>query len=79
MDFDKIVEEAEKAKREVTELCSKLIQFNTSHPKGITDECVGYIKNYFDQNKIDNEVHAIENTKPNIVAKLNGESDRTIL
>ncbi len=79
MSFNKILFEAEKAKEEVAELCSRLIQFNTAHPEARTDGIVAYIKNYLDEHSIDNEVHSINPLKPNIVAKIPGSTDRKIL
>ena len=79
MDIDKIIKEAELAEQEVVELTSALVKFNTAHPDGFTDECVAYIAEYFDEHGIATEIHANDPRKPNIVAKLEGESDRTIL
>ena len=79
MSFRKIVFEAEKAEREVAELCSSLIQFNSAHPEGRTVECVDFIRKYFDENGIESEIHAKTVEKPNIVAKIPGESEHKIL
>jgi succinyl-diaminopimelate desuccinylase len=79
MSFNKIIREAELAKKEVAELCSKLIQFNSAHPEGRTDECVSYIKDYMDKHGIKTEIHSKTPTKPNIVAKIPGKSKRRIL
>lgn len=70
---------AERSKEEVAELCSRLIQFNTAHPEGRTDEIVPYIKDYLDGQGIENEIHGTNPLKPNIVAKIEGSSDRKIL
>ena len=79
MEIDKIIKEAERAEQEVAELASALVKFNTAHPDGYTDECVAFIAKYFDEQGIATEIHANDPRKPNIVAKLEGESDRTIL
>jgi len=79
MEIDKIIKEAELAEQEVAELTSALVKFNTAHPEGYTDECVAYISEYFNEQGIANEIHAKDPRKPNIVAKLEGKSDRTIL
>ncbi len=79
MEIDKIIKEAERAEQEVAELTSALVKFNTAHPDGYTDECVAFIAKYFDEQGIATEIHANDPRKPNIVAKLEGESDRTIL
>ncbi len=44
MSLDNIKSEAEKAEKEVAELCSGLVKYNSAHPEGRTDGCVGYIK-----------------------------------
>ena len=41
-------------------LCSGLVQLNSAHPEGRTDECVSYIKEYLDANGIENETHSIK-------------------
>jgi len=79
MEIDKIIKEAEQAEQEVAELASALVKFNTAHPDGYTDECVAFIAEYFDELGIATESHANDPKKPNIVARLEGESDRTIL
>ena len=79
MSLRRIVSAAEKAEREVAELTSGLVQFNSAHPEGRTDECVRYIKRYFDDHGIENETHTKTQTKPNIVAKIPGASGRKIL
>ena len=49
MSFERVLSEAEKAKNEAAELCSGLIRFNSAHPEGRTDECVTFLKEYFDR------------------------------
>lgn len=79
MSFEKAVKEASETYDEVAELCSGLTKFNSAHPDGSTVECVDYIKKYLDKHGIENEVHARDKNKPNIVAKIKGSVDRTIL
>ncbi len=79
MDIEKIIREAEKAEEEVAELTSALVKFNTAHPQGHTNECVAFIAEHLETQGIACEIHANDPHKPNIVAKLKGESDRTIL
>jgi succinyl-diaminopimelate desuccinylase len=79
MNIEKITEEAELAEEEVTSLTSSLVKFNTAHPDGFTDECVDFVAEYFAKVGISTEIHANNPRKPNIVAKLKGESDRTVL
>lgn len=79
MSFEKIITQAEDAREEVAELCSKLVQINSSHPEGRTDQCVAYIKEYLDRHGIENEIHSKDPLKPNLVAKIKGTTDRKIL
>jgi len=79
MSLSKIISGAESARDEVTELCSRLVQFNSAHPEGRTDECVEFIRGYMDEHGIMNEVHSRNPLKPNIVAKIPGASDRKVL
>jgi succinyl-diaminopimelate desuccinylase len=79
MKLDKIVKLAGEAEKEVAELCSGLVKFNSAHPDGFTDEVVAFIKSYLDKHGIKNEVHAKESKKPNIVAKVKGESEKRVL
>jgi succinyl-diaminopimelate desuccinylase len=79
MSIRKVLKESELADKEVAELTSGLVQFNSAHPEGRTDECVAYIKEYMDLHGIKNEIHAKEPKKPNLVARLDGESKRTVL
>ena len=79
MNIADIHRQAEQAEREVTEIASRLVAFNSAQPAGHTDQCVEYIKAYFDQHHIANEVHANDPQKPNLVARLEGTSDKTVL
>jgi succinyl-diaminopimelate desuccinylase len=79
MSLKRVFSEAAGAEKEVTELCSRLIQFNSAHPEGKTDECVAFIKKYMDDHGIENEIHSNDPVKPNIVAKIPGASKRKIL
>ena len=54
MNLDKVIKEAELAEEEVAKLTSGLVQFNSAHPEGRTDECVSYIKEYLDEHGIAN-------------------------
>ncbi len=77
--FNNVISQAEKTEREVADLCSGLIQYNSAHPEARTDECVEYIKEYLDKHGIPNEVHSRNPLKPNIVAKIKGSTDQNIL
>ena len=79
MDVEKLLKKTEKVDKEVSELCSALVQFNSAHPDGFTHECVDYIKAYLDRHGVENSVHTKEDKKPNIVAKISGESNKTVL
>ncbi len=79
MDLNEISRLAEEAEEEVTELCSGLVKFNSAHPDGYTDEVVDYIKKYLDEHGIENEVHAKDPKKPNIVARIKGKGKKKVL
>jgi succinyl-diaminopimelate desuccinylase len=79
MSFKKVVSKAGKAEEEVAGLCSSLVQFNSAHPEGRTVECVQFIKDYFEEHGIENEVHANDPIKPNIVGKIYGSTGKKIL
>jgi len=79
LSFNDVVSKGEHAGEEVAELCSRLVQFNSAHPEGRTDECVEFIRKYLDDHGVANEVHARDPLKPNIVAKVPGEFKRKIL
>ncbi len=79
MDLDQISKLAEEAEEEVAELCSGLVKFNSAHPDGFTDEVVVYIKKYLDEHGIENEVHASDPKKPNIVARIKGKGNKKVL
>src|SRR4030042_1759920 len=78
MDLKKISRLAEAASGEVAELTSGLVKYNSAHPNGYTDEAVAYIKKYLDKHGIENEVHASDPKKPNIVAKVPGKGKRIL-
>jgi len=79
LSFNDVISKGEHAGEEVAELCSRLVQFNSAHPEGRTDECVDFIRKYLDDHGVANEVHTRDPLKPNIVAKVPGESKRKIL
>lgn len=79
MTLSKVFSKVEGARKEVAEICLRLIQFNTAHPVGRTDECVAYIKEYFDRHEIRNEIYSKDPLKPNLVAIVPGKSKRKIL
>jgi len=79
MDLKEIIRKAEAAEAEVAELTSGLVKFNSAHPDGFTDGCVEYIKAYCDKHGIENEVHANNSKKPNIVARVKGTGSKKVI
>lgn len=79
MELERIYRLAENSEEEVSKICSELVQINSAHPEGHTDAVVNYIKEYLDKNGVENEIHAMEKSKPNIVAKVKGETRKTVL
>jgi succinyl-diaminopimelate desuccinylase len=73
------MDNAEKTGAEVSNLCSQLVQFNTAHPQGRTDEIVEHIAGYFEDKGVKWETHSNNPLKPNIVAKIKGTSKKKIL
>jgi succinyl-diaminopimelate desuccinylase len=78
MSFKKVLAEAEKSSKEVAELTSGLVKFNSAHPAGRTVECVDYIGAYFNEHGIECEVHEKDANRPNIVGKV-GSGGKKIL
>ena len=79
MNLAQIEQVAEQAADEVAELTSQLVQRNSAHPEGHTDRVVAYMQSFFDQHGIANEADANDPRKPNLVARVEGTSDKTIL
>lgn len=79
MDLKEVLKLAEATSEEVATLTSGLVKFNSAHPDGYTDEAVDYIKAYCDKHGIENEVHADDPKKPNIVARIKGTGSKKIL
>jgi succinyl-diaminopimelate desuccinylase len=77
--FKKVISKAGKTEREVADLCSGLIKYNSAHPVARTDECVDYIKKYMDKHGVNTEIHSQNPLKPNIVAKIEGITDKNVL
>lgn len=79
MSVERVLSEVEASRRELAELCSGLIQRPSQHPEGKTEDCVAYIKEYFDKLGIPTEIYKRTEGKPNIVAKIEGTTERRIL
>jgi succinyl-diaminopimelate desuccinylase len=79
MSVENVLHKTENIEKEVAHLCSELVKFNSAHPDGFTDECVNYIKDYFEKNGIENTVYAKEEKKPNIVANIRGKTTKKII
>jgi succinyl-diaminopimelate desuccinylase len=79
MELKEVLKLAEAARDEVAELTSGLVKFNSAHPDGYTDQVVEYIKAYCDKHGIENEAHANNPKKPNIVARIKGTGEKKIL
>jgi succinyl-diaminopimelate desuccinylase len=75
----RITSEIKSSRMEIAEVCSQLVQLPSPHPEGRTVECVSYITDYFKEHGIKTNVHARNKDKPNIVAHLTGDSDKTIM
>lgn len=79
MSVDKMLLKVEDYRNELAKVCSQLIQRPSAHPEGKTIECVEYIKIYFDDLGIPNEVYKNDDKKPNIVARIKGTGNKKIM
>lgn len=79
MNIKDILKLTEGTADEVTELTSGLVKYNSAHPDGFTDGCVEYIKAYCDKHGIENEVHANDSKKPNLMARVKGAGSKKII
>jgi acetylornithine deacetylase/succinyl-diaminopimelate desuccinylase-like protein len=79
MSIEKVLNKVESSRKEIAEVCSRLIQYQSAHPEGKTTECVAYIKQYFDALGIPTEIYKRNENKPNIVARIKGKSENTIM
>ncbi|RLG97680.1 hypothetical protein DRO28_03810 [Candidatus Bathyarchaeota archaeon] len=77
--FNFVKDRAENLSNEVTQICSKLISFNTVNPPGRVRECVEYIEAYFKSLGVGTEVYARDPEKPNLVARIPGKRPSRIL
>lgn len=78
-ELNRILRELESCRDETAEVCSKLVQFPTAAPPGDTVEIVSYIEDYFRRARIETETHTLETRRPNLVGRIKGESERTLL
>ncbi|MEM2926578.1 MAG: ArgE/DapE family deacylase [Candidatus Bathyarchaeia archaeon] len=69
----------EGSSKELTELCSKLVQFPTVVPPGYTRECVEFIEAYFRSLGLETEVHERRKDKTNLCVKVPGKRKGKIL
>ncbi len=79
MSIEKVLSKIEVYRKELAEVCSHLIQRPSAHPGGKTDECVAYIKDYFDRRGISNKIYKRNENKPNIVAQIEGSQNKRIM
>lgn len=79
MNIKEILNLTEGTADEVSELTSGLVKYNSAHPDGFTDGCVEYIKAYCDKHGIENEVHANDPKKPNLMARVKGTGGKKII
>jgi len=79
MSVEEVLSKVEAARRELAEVCSQLVQRPSQHPEGRTEECVAYIKDYFDELGIPTEIYERKEGKPNIVARIRGTTERRIM
>ena len=79
MSYAPLLSEIEASRKELAKVCSELIKHPTDHPEGRTVECIEYIKGYFERLGVHTEVHARDKNKPNILARIEGSSERRMI
>ncbi len=66
-------------REELTDLALDLLAIDTSNPPGDTREVVGAIERFLDPLSVAVERVAVDPAKPNLLVRIPGESDRTLL
>ena len=77
--IEKVKEEVEARRQEITDLCSSLVKFPTVNPPGKTREAVDFIQSYFEKAGIKTEIHERREGKANIRAVIPGGRKGKIL
>jgi succinyl-diaminopimelate desuccinylase len=77
--FDQINQKVEALRDEIVTVCSELVKRATPVPPGDTVEIVEYIVSYFKSKGIKTDIHFVDENKPNVVAHIKGESEKTIM
>jgi acetylornithine deacetylase/succinyl-diaminopimelate desuccinylase-like protein len=60
---------------EAADVLSRLISFRTVNPPGDERACQEWLAGYLDDAGLDVEMHAVEDARPNLVARLRGRAD----
>jgi len=77
--IDEVVKRVEACEDEVVKLCSRLVQFPTFNPPGITTDCVKFIEEYFERWGIRSKIYQNKEGKLNICGEVPGEKPGKIL
>jgi succinyl-diaminopimelate desuccinylase len=77
--IEEIKTKVEGSVKELTELCSKLVQFPTVVPPGYTRECVEFMEAYFQSLGLETEVYERRKDKANLCVKVPGNRRGKIL
>ncbi|MFC6730563.1 M20 family metallopeptidase, partial [Natronoarchaeum mannanilyticum] len=73
------IEYVREHREELVELALDLIEVDTSNPPGDTREIVAEIEQFLDPLPVEIERFAIDPAKPNLLVRVSGEADRTLL
>ncbi|WP_256392693.1 M20 family metallopeptidase [Natronoarchaeum rubrum] len=73
------VEYVREHREELVDLALDLIEIDTSNPPGDTREIVAAIERFLDPLPVEVERFAVDPAKPNLLVRVSGESDRTLL
>ena len=57
------------------ELLQQLIRFNTTNPPGHEAECIAYLNNLLTEAGVQTTLLALDNTRPNLIARLPGQGN----
>jgi acetylornithine deacetylase/succinyl-diaminopimelate desuccinylase-like protein len=64
---------------ETADVLGKLIRFNTVNPPGNERACQEYLRDYLTEAGFECEMDGVEDERPNLIARLPGESDGPVL
>ena len=64
---------------EIVDLALELLSFETANPPGETADVIEYVEQYYERVGLDTERIVVDPAKPNLLATVPGDSERTLL